>query len=538
MAKKRSMKNPRDGRVRAGAADEPAQFVAGSAAPPKNFDPGVIAEACGLWWQRSKGDQFIVRFGEENWSVLNESKVKLHIKAKFKFLSSKARVDAGETLSEMDQVLMHVIEHRRVDGLMAGLAGYKAGVHEFPNGESVIVAKSPHPVLPVKGSWDLVRALIDGRLNLKHDDGPSGTGGGGIDQTEYFHCYLRVVLRSLMCGKPGSWTQRMLLVLAGPTNCGKSRLQKLVTWLLGGREANPVSYLTGQDQFNLNLMSAEHAKMEELVNVSKKIDDRLKLSEALKGMVANEGVTARLMRTDPTTIYPFWVPTLSMNSDPDKMRPFPPLTPDFREKVLMFLVRSAPMPMETSTDEQKEAFNQALRAELPAYVHWLLHEFEPRAELTTGVDGRPARYGVVDFQHPTLAMELFDDTPAAELLMLIDAAELEGGAFGSERVVRLWELTGPLNRDDLEKRNAQREAKGLAALAPYQWEGSALDLERLLLGDVEGWSSSVAKEAKKLFMHNKCDRLLARLKEDQPERVQHKRTKAGRFWIIARPSLG
>ncbi len=529
--KRDAVRSPRDGRVRKGAPDEPAEFEAGGAEPPKNFDPERIADACEVYWLRHKSDSFVVKFGDENWSILNESKVKKVLKTKFKYLKSTTRDD--EALSEMDRVLMHVVEHRAIDGMMAGLAGYPAGLYTFPNGEKIIITRSPHPVKPVKGDWSLVREIIEGRLNMKLDDEKNG-----IDQTEYWHLYVRGILRSLMYGKPGSWTQRMMLVLAGPTDCGKSRLQKMITWLLGGREAPAKAYLTGQDQFNSNMLISEHLKNEELENVSKKLDDRLKFSEAVKAVVANEGTTARLMRTDPTTIYPFWVLTLSLNSDPDKMRPFPPLTPDFCEKVLMFLCRQVPMPWLTNSDDEKAAFNAAVQAQLPGYVHWLLHEFEPRPELLLGNNGKPARYGVRDFQHPTLAMELFDDTPAAELLMLIDAAQL--GRVNSELVkgLKIWELTEPENQYDLQKRNAGRAQRGLPPISGDIWEGSALDLERLLLGEYPGWTSSVAREAKKFFMHNKCDRQLARLKEDQPDRVQHKRTKVGRFWTIARGGAG
>lgn len=534
---KKGGRNPRDGRVKKGADDEPAQFESGSAAPPKNFDPEKIAEEAGLWWLNDGGEKFIIQIDEELWSIYTEKKTIKFLKNKFKFISTTARTDAGETLSEMDQLLLHVMRKRCVDGLMQGLAGYKSGPYSFPSGERIIIRKSPHPVEPKEGEWSLVKELIESRLNLKLDDEKNG-----IDQTEYWHCYVRSILRSLMFGKPGSWTQRMVLVLAGATNCGKSRLQKLITWLLGGREASPKKFLTGQDQFNRDLMMSEHAKMEELENVSKKMDDRLALSEALKAMVANEGVAARLMRTDPTTIYPFWVVTLSMNSDPDKMRPFPPLTPDFREKVLMFQVRQAPMPMETGTDEQKDAFNVAVRAQLPAYVYWLLNEFSPRKELLVGPNGKPARYGVRDFQHPSLAMELFDDTSQAELLMLVDVAEFvcsektEFTEMGQR--FKLWQLTKPLNRYDVDEKNAKRAEKGLPPLHAVLWENSALELERLLLGDHPGWTCSVAREAKKLFIHNSCARLLARLKEDCPDRVQHKRTDLGRFWVIARPSTG
>lgn len=126
--------------------------------------------------------------------------------------------------------------------------------------------------------------------------------------------------------------------------------------------------------------------------------------------------------------------------------------------------------------------------------------------------------GVKEWHHPALALELFDDTPAAELLTIIDAAEFQavGSGEGAERY-KLWELKSHAKEEDDD-----------------QWIGSALELERLLLGEHGDWSCTVAREAKRLIMHNKIDRLLSRLKEDAADRVVHKRYNDGRRWLVAK----
>lgn len=300
------------------------------------------------------------------------------------------------------------------------------------------------------------------------------------------------------------------MIFAGPGDAGKSRLQhQLITGLLGGqgRSADPGPYLFGRTDFNNELFGAEHLMMEELPSGSKTAD-RVFFGEMLKQLVVNDTQRLHRKREDAMVVSPFFRVTISINDDPDKMRVLPLLTPDLKDKVMLFHISPAPLPMPTTTLTERAAFRERISLELPAYAHWLLNEFTIPEPL------RSQRFGVKEWHHPTLAMELFDDTPAAELLALIDAAtfkavESEGGIHST-----LWDL----------KSHSDDEA---------MWEGSALDVEKLLLGE-GGWFCSVAREAKKLVMHNKIERLLGRLNEDQPVRVARHRTKLERRWRIKR----
>lgn len=506
MAKKEDeqQKKTRRGRAVKAKPGEPAELKEGAAAAPR-FDPEELLKDVPVYWEGEGGDTFWVQ-DEHGWAKWPKDAFLDLCQEKY-FVSRKKR--DGEFMAQSARLLLWIRTHRRVDGVMWGLAGYRSGLATMPSGERVIIRNSPAPVVPAPGDWSLIRELIEGRLDLRRD-------GERVDvltdQVIYFHAWHRVVLSSLLYGKPGSWTQRPLLVLAGPHGCGKSRIQVNITnGLLGGRCANPKAFLTGKENFNANMVKAEHMMMEELDNVSQKTIDRLAFSESVKAMVANTGVTLRLMRTDPMTITPFWAVTLSMNNDPDKLRSFPPLTPDFADKVIMLLVRRDTFPLPTTTDAEKEAFNSAIAAQLPAYAHFLLNEFVIPPELLVDAEGNDAtRFGCRSWQHPTLAMELYDDMPSAELLAIIDA-----GQFGPTNA-KLWQLAS--------------ESKHLGEY----WEGSSIDLEKLLLG--VDLTSSVAREAKRIFQHHKLERLLSRLREDRPLRVDYHRTARARFWRIGPPT--
>lgn len=520
MAKKNEEKprNPRRGRVKKGAPGKPAEFEPGDAAPSKAFDPQEVCEELGLWWEADDGDRFVVQTGE-SWAKWPEGKIKMLARLlPERLIALKAR--DGERLSEMDRVLVHAMQERCVEKVLPGLAGYRAGIQRLRDGRRVVVKSGPRLIEPVQGDWSLIRELIEGRLKIEE----------GIDQCQYFHAWCKVGYQSLLHGEPGSHKPGHVLVLAGPVGSGKSRLQmQIITPLMGGRDADPTAFLSGKDDFNADMMGAEHQMMEELSTGSHKTLDRVALSEAMKRLVANESKRMRLMRVDPLTVDPFWRFSLSINNDPDKMRAFPMLTPDFRDKVLMLLVQGKPLPMPTETVEEQKAWNDAIAAQLPAYAHWLLHEFEIEDGMKKQTwDARQnTRFGFAGWQHPELAADLFDDTPAAVLLRLVDDATFDEHMGAQGR--KLWELEHPHNLCGRKRRDGTWEA------ITGSWRGGAEDLERLLLGEADGLTCSGAKAAVKIFRHHNISWLLSRLRADAIDRVDQDRTNHRRLWLIGAP---
>jgi hypothetical protein len=329
-------------------------------------------------------------------------------------------------------------------------------------------------------------------------------------------------------GSPGNYTPGHILTICGSVGCGKSRLQtNILTPLLGGREGDPSPSLTGEDIFNSDLMESEHWAMEELKGASQKTVDRVNLSESLKAAAVEEKKRMRLMRTNPVTVYPFIRVTVTMNSAVDKMRAFPMLTNDFRDKVVMLKAEQRPLPMPTETPAEKKLFNDAVAAQMPAFCWWLLNEFQVPEELKVDENGkRQTRFGFAGWQHPELAEQLFDDTPHAQLLRLIDDANLTHQINGTRK---LWDLWYPLNQSGGKLRG------GPWTLEKGVWQGSAEDLEKLLCGEMEGIESSVAKAAIKLCKFGEMAHRLSSLKEDRPDRIDNTRTNKARHWRIGAP---
>lgn len=503
---------------------EAARFEPGDAAGPVVFDAGALAAKHNLWWENGDGRSMMMMSPDGDWLRMPEKRVVQILKRNF--VAMKARED--ERLSEMERVLLWVAEKRHLEHAMIGLAGYPAGVHALSVGR-VLVRMGPRLLAPAPGDWPTVRALIEGRLDLR---GEAEGGVAGVDQSPFFYGWLKIAVETLYGvqearhGKGavggvwkaavGDFRPGQMLVFAGPRDCGKSRLQhQVITPLLGGRSADPGPYMFGQTDFNGEIFESEHLLMEDPPTTSDK-QDRAHFAEKIKGLVVNDTQRLHRKRADALTVSPFWRATLSVNDDPDKMRVLPMLTPDIRDKMMIFRCASKPLPMPTTTSEERRAFRDTLMGELPHFLHWLLHEYEVPAAMVS------RRFGVKEFQHPDLVGELFDDTPAGELMRLIDEALFEGLAANGQK--RLWEMPSFVP-----------ETEGVS------WEGTAIELSRLLTGEgmIDGLQirCTVAKEAERLLKFHKVERLLSRLKEDEPDRVAQVRRMHARHWMVAAPPV-
>lgn len=504
-------KRSRRGRMRESAGGAEA-FVAGAgAAAPLDFDAGEIGERLRLFWKSGHGDQFVRQGADGRWSIWPKLAIMDEMRMlPDRLIAMKAR--EGERLSEAQRVLLWVRQERCLDEIFPALPGYGSGIYQMETGERVLVRTEARRVVPEAGEWPTIGALVKGLLDRSEV-------AGDVDQSVFFYAWCKVALESLMRGKPGSWRAGHAMILAGPAGCGKSRLQEnVITPLLGGRFADPQKFLFGTDEFNADVFAAEHLSMGEVPLPSQKTVDRTALAERIKQVVANAAQRMRLMRTEPWTVFPYWRLTISVNDDPDKLRSLPLITSDFADKVLIFHCAHRPLPLPTRSPEEQEVFRETLKGELPAFAHWLLNDFVIPKELEVYGDGRDAtRFGFREWHHPIIKGGLFDDTPGAELMGLIDMATFEGD--DGMKGLKLWDLP------------SWSKVEGV-------WHERAEHLQMLLTGD-GGYRSSVVVLAKRLFAHSRCSMLLSRLAAEPSLelRIQKADTRHAKGWKIARPSV-
>jgi hypothetical protein len=517
--------------------DGAATVVQGEAVAPKSFDAAIVAQELGAWWLSGK-DAFLMRDDEGRWHVWGQQSIIDAMRdLPGRLIAIKAR--ESETLSEAKRVLLWIRRNRAVDAVMTALPGYKGGVYDLPGGERVLVKTSPVKILPVPGEWPTIRRIIEGML------GPDATMPGSIDQTPWFWSLCKCWYRAFMTGDPDGWKQRHAVIFTGPAGCGKNLVQELIlTALVGGRYADPLKFLMDEDQFNGDMM-VEHWLLSEIPS-SQRTEDRVQFAERIKQIVANRTMRARLMRSEPSTIQPFVCLSVSVNDDEDTLRSLPVVSSGYGDKINIFHCRRSKLPILGESDltssaereqseetedwddesddtfEREKEIRRVINEEMPAFVDWLCNEWKIPGELLKPMEDNenPKRFGFRSFHHPVIKAELFDDTPAAQLLRLIDMAEFTFSAIAGPQ--KLWELT------DYNADNNGRT-----------WHERGETLQNLLTGETD-WTCSVVTMAKKLFAHNSCTRLLGRLASDPITggvmgRVMKADTRSWKGWRIGPP---
>lgn len=152
---------------------------------------------------------------------------------------------------------------------------------------------------------------------------------------------------------------------------------------------------------------------------------------------------------------------------------------------MLFRCDKHPLPMPTRTLDERKSLERAIRKELPAFCHYLLHWQIP-AELVGG------RFGVKEFHHPQVIEILHSLSPEHTLLELIAAC-----LFSSP--------------------------------AAENWEGTLQQFEEELTAD----TCPMQHKAQSLFKFTTAARTyLQRLHRRYPVLIQWRHGKHGGIWTI------
>lgn len=422
----------------------------------------------GIFYDRAR-KEYLLLDGKTNWFSVNETMVRRQCKVR----GIMIKPAPGCVSSDFDVFMVHLQDHRGV-AYAGPLAGHRKGLRTV-NGAQVLVTHEPLLIDPIAGEWSTLKSLLEGMFN-----------DGTHDQLTYLYGWLRASLECLRARtrKPGQ-----VLVIAGPAECGKSLLQTIITWILGDRECKPYAYMTGKTDFNSDLFTAEHLRLDD-EQASVDMRARRALGARIKELLFGHGQRMHAKHRESLTLDPIWRMTISLNEEPEAMQVLPPLDESLEDKLIILRATKRPMPMPTGTTEQSAAFAAKLREELPAFIHWLLYDLDIPDAL------RNERCGICHWHHPELLIAIRELSSHARLMSLID-------------------------RELFHTQNIQ----------PY-WEGTADELEH----ELTGAKSSVKTEASKVMSwNNACGTFLGRIANDMPERVEHSRTSTVRKWTIHPP---
>jgi hypothetical protein len=318
-------------------------------------------------------------------------------------------------VNEIEETILEIEETNDV-GYAGALAGYDSGIVEFGQMRALITQGCEMPE-DCAGKWPKLAQVFETLF--------------GEEQVQYFYSWLHISVRALdaRTHAPGQ-----AIAIAGKKSCGKSLCQQLVTQVLGGRCARPYQYMVGQTQFNSDLFGAEHLMVEDEANSTKTTDRKL-FGGFVKNVVANKDQRLHGKGKDAIMLQPLWRLSITTNDNPENLMVLPPLEDGLEDKIMLFKAHFAKLPMPAGTPEEKARFWGALMAEMPAFMHFLRHEYAIPEEI------EDPRYGVRHYHNPDILRALDALTPEMHMLSMIDDFLLNGVAWNGTASKLMSELT-------------------------------------------------------------------------------------------------
>ncbi len=364
----------------------------------KALPPEVIPDEQHPWFGRIYANctGYLIRGTDGNFKQMNETQAGRFLRE----MGISHRHDT-QTTSPLDRVFNALHDRHKVDWF-GQLAGFKPGI-EYVNGETILIEKGPRLIEPVKGEFPTIREFLDGLSQ---------------DQAIYKDCWLHLAVKPLYKerakGELPSDMPAQVLVLAGSPNSGKSAFQTLiVTPLLGGRETSPYAFLCGRTDFNEDLFRNEHLICDD-ERPGKDHETRSQFAAGLKKFVASNKHWCHAKGKMALTLPPFWRITVSVNDTPDCLQSIPVNEETMEDK--MIILRTYPDATVKLVERLggRPAFAAKIREELPAYLYWLLNEFQIPGEL------KETRFGMKAFRNQEIVEMVQETAPYMQLLEVME----------------------------------------------------------------------------------------------------------------------
>lgn len=423
------------------AASEPP---AGPPLPPEAAHaalPGVRE-----WHYYARGGRFYTTNSAGDWVWVNEETCRLMlVQDGVSDALLKEDRAAGERLTECDKRIIDIKTERIVK--YAGLiAGWKRGLHQM-NGAPVLVTEELQLIEPRPAPAD-ARARSDGSCRgwpllggqferwlssrgwywvgpemKKYGPGVKPPANArpedeGYDQRAVMFAWLARWYGAALDGHGPMLGQAM--VLAGGTGCGKTLFVQLLERIFGGASAQPYQWLMG-GQFNSDLVGAAVLTIDDEVSKTD-MKSRKDLGARVKQFVAVPKIRIEGKGVDAIVLSPGNRLIFCTNLTEDNLSVLPPPSEDLVDadgrsgKIILSKFYSHGWEGPFGTEAEKRAFIKSLVAELPYFLHWLLHEFQLPETLYD------ERYGVIPWMHPEILEMLEELSPWQRILSLVDRA--------------------------------------------------------------------------------------------------------------------
>jgi hypothetical protein len=377
------------------------------------------------YFDKLGGGAFWLKNAAAEWVSLGEPGLRRHLK---KDRGMRDKPVPGHLVSQCDEMISNVEKNRRVD--YAGeLAGYRSGF-QIITGQRVLIPRSPALIVPKQGDWPKLAAYFEGLFCGEEPSYEDGKPATKVDQRAHFWAWHKQIMECYMTSNIASG---LALCVAGEADSGKSRLAMILRWCLGDRVAKPYDFMIGRDDFNKDTYSAVLQLVDD-ENADTSIASRLKFGAQIKKLVANDEGKMRGMHRDGLNFEVLRRLVVLVNLESNRLMVMPPIDGDIRDKLLMLKgyrrpapgynidldtpaeAAAWPMPMPTRTDAEKATLRATWRAELPAYLWWLLNVFKVPSHVAGG------RFSVQHWAHPQILERLQQFSPHVRIWQQIESA--------------------------------------------------------------------------------------------------------------------
>ena len=315
----------------------------------------------------------------------------------------------GEDMAPADMAVQSVMAEKNVQAVLSSASGREAGYY-CENGVRFIVKNSPRFIAPRKGQFPVIRQFLESLL------------GNHPQQQDIFFGWMSTSIKQLRNdgeGQAQSAPAQMLNIVGEP-NSGKSLLlQNILTPSFGGRTACADKLFRPlPSDFNAEMFGAELLYLDDSPVLKTDFANRTLFGERIKTHCVGVGGNYRGMYQDNIDLKPWWRIVRLMNTESMTLATFPPLDEGVEDKLIILKGRSmkkGSLSQAMETPGWFERLAAQIKTEMPAFIHFLLHEYE----LPEALQDPYNRYPVMSFKNPEILAEIDGGSPERFVRTLI-----------------------------------------------------------------------------------------------------------------------
>jgi hypothetical protein len=307
-------------------------------------------------------------------------------------------------VTDVDWAMDDVLSNFTVE-YAGAFAGYREPGEYLIQGERVLVTQGVALIELVKGDCEWLKEVYRRSYPRSHSITIRGGGDDGrvvtLSQHDAVFGWIQGMVRALYLGEPPNWPGHgQALVLLGESGLGKTSHQQLFTAMFGGRATDPELFFKDRTAFNEQLLEKEHWKMSDPKSKSRAEQESI-LGE-VKKHVANVYIPGHAKGAKIIDVPTLRRISIALNPDSSGLKILRDMAPSELDKFLIVNLEHAgaykPDGQEWGGLSWEEWYKKAL-SELPAFLYWILYEYE------VPVGMRDVRYNVV-YRNPDVEPEI------------------------------------------------------------------------------------------------------------------------------------